>query len=78
MDLWFGYLNQPTIGRAILGKDGYAGLMGRLKEGEHAIFIIAATAWIPSRAPASSAAASTTGCRCARTRTASPSATSTT
>jgi NosR/NirI family nitrous oxide reductase transcriptional regulator len=41
MDLWFGYLNQPTIGRAILGKDGYEGLMGRLKEGEHAIFIIA-------------------------------------
>lgn len=41
MDLWFGYLNQPTIGRAILRKDGYEGLMGRLKEGEHAIFIIA-------------------------------------
>ncbi|WP_398305493.1 4Fe-4S binding protein [Zoogloea sp.] len=41
MDLWFGYLNQPTIGHAILGKDGYDGLMGRLKEGEHAIFIIA-------------------------------------
>ncbi len=41
MDLWFGYLNQPTIGRAILGKDGYEGLMSRLKEGEHAIFIIA-------------------------------------
>jgi NosR/NirI family nitrous oxide reductase transcriptional regulator len=40
MDLWFGYLNQPTVGQAILGKDGYAGLMGRLKEGEHAIFII--------------------------------------
>lgn len=41
MDLWFGYLNQPTIGHAILGKDGYDGLMGRLKEGEHAIFIVA-------------------------------------
>jgi NosR/NirI family nitrous oxide reductase transcriptional regulator len=40
MDLWFGYLNQPTIGQAVLGKDGYAGLMARLKEGEHAIFII--------------------------------------
>ncbi len=40
MDLWFGYLNQPTIGRALLGKDGYASLMARLKEGEHAIFII--------------------------------------
>jgi NosR/NirI family nitrous oxide reductase transcriptional regulator len=40
MDLWFGYLNQPTIGEAILGKAGYAGLMSRLKEGEHAIFIV--------------------------------------
>lgn len=40
MDLWFGYLNQPTLGQAILGKDGYASLMSRLKEGEHAIFII--------------------------------------
>ncbi len=41
MDLWFGYLNQPTVGQAILGKDGYASLMARLKEGEHAIFIVA-------------------------------------
>ncbi|WP_079433950.1 NosR/NirI family protein [Zoogloea sp. LCSB751] len=40
MDLWFGYLNQPVIGQAILGKDGYASLMSRLKDGEHAIFII--------------------------------------
>jgi NosR/NirI family nitrous oxide reductase transcriptional regulator len=40
MDLWFGYLNQPTLGQAILGKDGYASLMSRLKEGEHALFII--------------------------------------
>lgn len=40
MDLWFGYLNQPTVGQAVLGKNGYAGLMGRLKEGEHAIFIV--------------------------------------
>ena len=40
MELWFGYLNQPTVGQAVLGKDGYAGLMGRLKEGEHAIFIV--------------------------------------
>ena len=34
MDLWFGYLNQPTVGQAILGKDGYASLMGRLKDQE--------------------------------------------
>jgi NosR/NirI family nitrous oxide reductase transcriptional regulator len=32
MDLWFGYLNQPTIGqRHPRGKDGYDGLMSRLK-----------------------------------------------
>lgn len=40
MDLWFGYLNEPAIGRAILGKYGYDGLMSRLSAGEHAIFII--------------------------------------
>ena len=40
MDLWFGYLNQPTLGRAILGKDGHDNLMARLKPGEHAIFVI--------------------------------------
>ena len=40
MDLWFGYLNQPTLGRALLGADGYASLMSRLKDGEHALFII--------------------------------------
>jgi len=40
LDLWFGYLNQPTLGRAILGKSGYESLMTRLKPDEHAIFII--------------------------------------
>ncbi|MBT9498606.1 MAG: regulatory protein NosR, partial [Zoogloea sp.] len=40
MDLWFGYLNEPTIGRAILGKYAYDGLMSRLLPGEHAIFIV--------------------------------------
>ncbi|MCE1184234.1 MAG: NosR/NirI family protein [Rhodocyclales bacterium] len=40
MELWFGYLNQPTVGQAILGPEGYASLMGRLKEDEHALFII--------------------------------------
>jgi NosR/NirI family nitrous oxide reductase transcriptional regulator len=78
IDLWFGYLNQPTIGRAVLGEGWLRGADGRLKEGEHAIFIIANNSMDPSRARASSAAASTTGCRCARTRTASPFATSTT
>jgi len=40
LDLWFGYLNQPSLGRAILGKNNYEGLMSQLKPGEHAIFII--------------------------------------
>jgi len=40
IDLWFGYLNQPTLGRAILGRNGYESLMARLKPGEHAMFII--------------------------------------
>ncbi len=41
IDIYFGYLNQPTIGRSILGEHGYASLMSQLKPGEHAIFLIA-------------------------------------
>lgn len=40
LDLWFGYLSEPTIGTAVLGKNGYDSLMTRLKPTEHAIFII--------------------------------------
>ena len=40
IDLWYGYLNHPEIGRAVLGADGWQALMTRLKEGEHAIFVI--------------------------------------
>lgn len=40
IELWYGYLNQPTAGRAILGEHSYAALMERLKPGEHAIFVI--------------------------------------
>ena len=42
LDLWFGYLNQPLLGRTILGNSNYESLMERLKPGEHAIFIIRA------------------------------------
>ncbi|QDX82169.1 4Fe-4S binding protein [Denitratisoma sp. DHT3] len=41
LDMWFGYLNQPAVGKRILGEEGYASLMSRLKPGEHAIFIVA-------------------------------------
>ncbi|NKE65536.1 regulatory protein NosR [Ramlibacter sp. RBP-2] len=40
IELWFGYLNHPDIGRALLGAAGWSSLMSRLKPGEHAIFII--------------------------------------
>ena len=40
IDLWFGYLNTPAIGRAILGDANYERLMADLKPNEHAIFII--------------------------------------
>jgi NosR/NirI family nitrous oxide reductase transcriptional regulator len=40
IELDFGYLNAPTIGRSILGDEGYRRLMDDLKPGEHAIFII--------------------------------------
>ncbi|HJW27135.1 MAG TPA: 4Fe-4S binding protein [Rhodocyclaceae bacterium] len=41
MDLWFGYLNAPAVGRSILGEAGYKRLMADLKADEHALFIIA-------------------------------------
>ena len=40
IELWFGYLNQPDIGRSLLGADGWSRLMSELKPGEHALFVI--------------------------------------
>ncbi len=40
IDLWFGYLNAPAIGRSILGDAVYRQLMSELKPGEHALFVI--------------------------------------
>jgi NosR/NirI family nitrous oxide reductase transcriptional regulator len=41
MDLWFGYLNAPAVGRSILGEAAWKSLMADLKPDEHAIFIVA-------------------------------------
>jgi NosR/NirI family transcriptional regulator, nitrous oxide reductase regulator len=41
IDIHFGYLNNPAVGRSLLGDSGYASLMARLKPGEHAVFLIA-------------------------------------
>lgn len=41
IDIHFGYLNAPAVGRAILGDAGYRALMARLASDEHAIFLIA-------------------------------------
>lgn len=40
IELWLGYLNQPDIGRAVLGDAGYRQLLGQLEPGEHALFVI--------------------------------------
>jgi NosR/NirI family transcriptional regulator, nitrous oxide reductase regulator len=40
IELWYGYLNQPDIGRAVLGESAWANLMAQLKPGEHALFVI--------------------------------------
>ena len=42
IDLWFGYLNQPDVGRAILGDAPWRRLVADLKDGEHALFVIRA------------------------------------
>lgn len=41
IDIYFGYLNAPAVGRSVLGDSGYQNLMSRLTPGEHAIFLIA-------------------------------------
>lgn len=41
IDLYFGYLNAPNVGRNILGERNHQRLIADLKPGEHAIFIIA-------------------------------------
>jgi NosR/NirI family transcriptional regulator, nitrous oxide reductase regulator len=41
IDLFFGYLNAPAVGRSVLGDDGWRRLMADLKPDEHAIFIVA-------------------------------------
>ncbi|PKO89818.1 MAG: 4Fe-4S binding protein [Betaproteobacteria bacterium HGW-Betaproteobacteria-12] len=41
IDLYFGYLNAPAVGRSILGEAGWKRLMADLKPDEHAIFIVA-------------------------------------
>ena len=41
IDLYFGYLNAPVVGRSILGEAGWKRLMADLKPDEHAIFIVA-------------------------------------
>ena len=40
IELWFGALNSPVLGPAILGETSWRNLMGQLKEGENAIFVI--------------------------------------
>ncbi|MFZ4791410.1 MAG: 4Fe-4S binding protein [Candidatus Competibacteraceae bacterium] len=41
IDLYFGYLNMPNVGRNVLGEYNYQRLMTDLKPNEHAIFIVA-------------------------------------
>ncbi|RZJ15582.1 MAG: regulatory protein NosR [Acidovorax sp.] len=40
IELWFGDLNHPDIGKSLLGNHGFDNLRARLKEGENAFFII--------------------------------------
>ncbi|MHB0982052.1 MAG: 4Fe-4S binding protein [Thiobacillus sp.] len=41
IDIHFGYLNAPAVGRSVLGDAVYQSLMSRLNPGDHAIFLIA-------------------------------------
>ena len=39
IDMYYTYLNPPTVGKNLLGEGEYKWLMGELKEGEHAIAV---------------------------------------
>ncbi len=39
IELWFGDLNHPDVGRSVLGQTGWQNLTARLKPGEHALFV---------------------------------------
>lgn len=41
IDMHFGYLNPPALGRSVLGTKAYDALMAGLRPGEHAIFVVA-------------------------------------
>nr|WP_236599574.1 4Fe-4S binding protein [Ramlibacter alkalitolerans] len=41
IDLFFGDLSAPAVGRAVLGEAGFRDLRARLQAGEHAIFLLA-------------------------------------
>ncbi|MGQ7248609.1 4Fe-4S binding protein [Halomonas sp. V046] len=41
IDLYFAYLDAPTIGRNLLGERGFAALMKGLEPGEHAVVVMA-------------------------------------
>jgi NosR/NirI family nitrous oxide reductase transcriptional regulator len=41
IDIYFGYLNAPAVGRSVLGDDGWSRLKARLQPDEHAIFLAA-------------------------------------
>lgn len=41
IDMYYAYLNAPTIGRNLLGESQYTWLMGEIKPGDHAIAVMA-------------------------------------
>ena len=40
IELWFGDLNQPDIGKSVLGENSWNNLRMQLKEGENAFFVV--------------------------------------
>ncbi len=40
LTLYYGYLNVPTVGRNLLGDEGFEFLLGKLRPNEHAFFVM--------------------------------------
>ncbi|MCR8726122.1 NosR/NirI family protein [Frigidibacter sp. ROC022] len=45
VDLWTALVSEPSIGRSVLGEDGYANLLKMLKPGDEAIVIAGSGRW---------------------------------
>jgi hypothetical protein len=76
IELWFGDLNHPDLGKSLLGDNGWT-TCAQLKEGESAFFLIRTAGAESFKGSGFVRGGITTACRSSKAPTPSPSVTST-